>query len=155
MPAIKRTSDGKIIIKNGKPSCACCVPCDGLSVPASETKAVRDRKPSMTYSGNVQSNEFPASNLHCFVPKCKILAGSQIDDFGIIGGVTFKNNAPCSDEVDGEVTTVISDTEVAVTVVDNKINVAWSAESSVECGQPSGLGDLATYCTFYFYWVRK
>lgn len=160
MPAIKITSDGKIIVKNGKPSCACCIDCAGLSVPASQTVVVQDRFYAMTHSGNVQSAEFPSSNLHCFVPKCKIIAGSQIDDFGTIGGVAFKNNVPCSDEADGEVTTVISDTDVAVTVVtatatSNKINVAWSAESSYECGPPTGLGDVSTYCTFEFYWVTK
>jgi hypothetical protein len=164
MPAIKITSDGKIIVKNGKPSCACCAACDGLPVPASQTIAVNDSFADTTHSGNVQSAEFPSSNLHCFVPKCRVIAGSQIDDFGTIGGVLFKNNVPCNTIPhpdggfeDGQITTVLVDTDVAVTIVANKINVAWSATSDEECGQPTGLGNREgdRYCTFYFYWVRK
>ena len=155
MAKIKINYGGKVVTKDGIPSCVCCTPCIDLPVPASQTIAVRDRIYEMTYSGNVQSYEFPASNLYCFVPKCKVLKDSQIDDFGIIGGVSFKNNEPCTPDTDGQVTTVLVDTEVAVTIVDNKINVAWSAESSVECGTPTGLGDVTTYCTFHFYWVRK
>ena len=150
MASIKLNSAGtKVLTKGGKPTCCCC------AVPPSQTKAVRDRVNLMYHSGNVQSDVFPASYLECFVPKCKVLAGSQIDDFGIIGGVTFDNNTPCSDEADGEVTTVLADTDVAVTIVANKINVAWSAESDSVCLFPTGLGDATTYCTFYFYWIPK
>jgi len=155
MPTIKINPQGKIVTKDGVPSCDCCAECASLPIPASQTIAVRDRIFEMTYSGNVQSYEFPDSNLYCFVPKCKIIAGSQIDDFGTIGGVLFKNNLPCTPDEDGAVTTVLVDTDVAVTIVANKINVAWSAESSVECGTPTGLGDTETFCTFHFYWVRK
>lgn len=117
----------------------------------------------MTHAGNVQSSPFPASYLECFIPKCQVIgksadfAGSKIDDFGIIGGVIFDNNTPCSADADGEVTTVLDDTDVAVTIVANKINVAWSAASDSVCGGPTGLGEGGggTPCRFKFYWVPK
>jgi hypothetical protein len=139
---------------DGSKVCCCCPPPGSsgcIALPAPETLAVQDLIAATSHSGNVQSAEFPAWYLECFVPKCKILTGSKIDDFGTIGGVLFQNNVSCSPGP-GRVTNVGADTEVAVTVVANKINVAWSATSDAACGPPTGLGATGAYCTFHFYW---
>ena len=159
MATIKLTHDGKVITRDGKPSCNRCCP----ALPSPQELSVNDLSDptALSYSGNVQSNEFPKSYLCCFVPKCKILTGSVIDDYGTIGGVLFDNHVPF--QPGRKRTIVLSDTDVAVTTVaatatTSKIKVEWSAVSPVN--GPTGLGAVLAngtvqYCIFRFYWEDK
>jgi hypothetical protein len=76
----------------------------------------------------------------------KAMSGT-IDDYGTIGGVSFKNNRDCSPGVSGSRTRFSTPTIVNCITDGKRIGVNWTAESS-SCGPPTGI--LSLSMQFYF-----